>query len=588
MQWTFNRLITTGLFLTSSFSVVNQAFANQATDAIAPEQSTGVEQKQLVKAKNYMVTAANPIATEAGTNVLEQGGNAIDAMVAVQLMLGLVEPQSSGIGGGAFLVYWDSDKQALTTFDGRETAPLAATPQLFQDDKGQPLQFYDAVVGGRSVGTPGTVKLLWDTHQKYGKLQWKTLIDPVIKLAKQGFVISHRLANLIAGDAERLSRFPTTKAYFFNPDGSAKVAGTILKNPQYAQTLTAIAEHGAAAFYQGDIAKDIIDTVTNAPGNPGVLAQSDFDAYQLKQREPVCTAYQSYQVCGMGPPSSGALTVGQILAISEQYDLKGWGAESAKSWQVIADASRLAFADRGRYMADQDYVPMPTSGLLDADYLKQRASLIQVGKALSEVSAGNPPWSHAMRLSMDESIELPSTSHFNIVDKQGNVVSMTTTIENAFGSRLMVRGFLLNNELTDFSFRTHQDGIPIANRLEPGKRPRSSMAPTIMLKGGKPYMAIGSPGGSRIIGYVAQSIIAHTQWGLNIQQAINQPRLLNRFGTLDIEQGTDATRLQSELEKIGFTTEIRDLNSGLHAIRITAEGLEGAADPRREGIAIGN
>ncbi|AEX23504.1 gamma-glutamyltransferase [Vibrio sp. EJY3] len=588
MQWTFNRLVTTGLFLTSTLTLTSQALANQATDAIAPEQSTGVEQKQLKKAKNYMVTAANPIATQAGADVIEQGGNAIDAMVAVQLMLGLVEPQSSGIGGGAFLVYWDNDKQKLTTFDGRETAPLAATPQLFLDDNGQPLQFYDAVVAGRSVGTPGTVKLLWDTHQKYGKLEWKKIIQPIIKLAEQGFSISPRLASLIEGDAERLSRFPATKAYFFNPDGSPKSAGTTLKNPQYAQTLTAIAEKGAVAFYQGDIAQDIIDTVQNAPGNPGVLAQSDFNTYQIKQREPICVAYQNYDVCGMGPPSSGALTVGQILAISEHYDLKGWGSESAKSWQVIADASRLAFADRGKYMADQDYVPMPTAGLLDADYLKERASLIEVGKALPEASAGNPPWSHAMNLSMDESIELPSTSHFNIVDKQGNVVSMTTTIENAFGSRLMVRGFLLNNELTDFSFRTHQDGTPIANRLEPGKRPRSSMAPTIMLKDDKPYMAIGSPGGSRIIGYVAQTIIAHTQWDMDIQQAINQPRLLNRFGTLDIEQGTAATRLQPELEKIGFTTEIRDLNSGLHAIRITSDGLEGAADPRREGIAIGN
>ncbi|MDF4985589.1 gamma-glutamyltransferase [Vibrio parahaemolyticus] len=585
MQWTFNQLVSTGLFL--SASITHTAFANQATDAIAPEQSTGLEHKQLVKAKDYMVTAANPIATQAGADVLEQGGNAIDAMVAVQLMLGLVEPQSSGIGGGAFLVYWDGEQQKLTTYDGRETAPLAATPTLFLDDQGQPLQFYDAVVGGRSVATPGTVKLLWDTHQKYGKLEWKKIIQPVINLAEEGFAVSPRLASLIANDAERLSRFPTTKAYFFNADGSPKAEGTRLKNPEYAQTLKAIAKQGAQAFYQGDIAKDIIATVQTAVGNPGVLAQQDFDTYRVKQREPVCAAYQSYDICGMGPPSSGALTVGQILAITEQYDLKGWGPDSAKSWQVIADASSLAFADRGKYMADQDYVPMPTEGLLDKDYLKQRAELIQVGKALTKVEAGNPPWSHAMNLSMDESIELPSTSHFNIVDKQGNVVSMTTTIENAFGSRLMVRGFLLNNELTDFSFRTHQNGAPIANRLEPGKRPRSSMAPTIIMKDDQPYMAIGSPGGSRIIGYVAQAIIAHTQWDMDIQQAINQPRVLNRFGTVDLEQDSAATQLQPSLEKMGFKTEIRDLNSGLHAIRITENGLEGAADPRREGAAIG-
>ncbi|MEF1311964.1 gamma-glutamyltransferase [Vibrio mytili] len=587
MRWTFNRLVLSGLFLTSPFILTGQVRANQTSDSVAPEHSTGIEQKQIVKAKDYMVTAANPLATQAGANVLAQGGNAIDAMVAVQLMLGLVEPQSSGIGGGAFLVYWNDETQKLTTYDGRETAPLAATPTLFLDENSQPLQFYDAVVGGRSVATPGTVKLLWDTHQKYGKLDWEKIIQPIITQAEQGFKVSPRLASLIETDAERLSRFPATKAYFFNSDGSPKSEGTLLKNPEYAQTLSAIAKQGAQAFYHGDIAKDIIETVQTAPGNPGVLAQPDFDTYQIKQRDPVCAAYQSYDICGMGPPSSGALTIGQILSLTEQYDLKGWGANSIKSWQVLADASLLAFADRGKYMADQDYVPMPTEGLLDKDYLKQRAKLIQVGKALNKVEAGNPPWSHAMNLSMDESIELPSTSHFNIVDKQGNVVSMTTTIENAFGSRLMVRGFLLNNELTDFSFRTHINGTPIANRLEPGKRPRSSMAPTIMMKDKKPYMAIGSPGGSRIIGYVAQTIIAHTQWDMNIQQAINQPRLLNRFGTLDIEKGTSAINLQPEMEKMGFTTEIRDLNSGLHAIRITPDGLEGAADPRREGIAIG-
>lgn len=322
-------------------------------------------------------------------------------------------------------------------------------------------------------------------------------------------------------------------------------------------------------------------------GNPGVLAQHDFDAYQIKQRAAVCAPYQSYQVCGMGPPSSGALTVGQILALTEKYDLKGWGASSAKSWQVIGDASRLAFADRGLYMADQDYVPMPTEGLLDPGYLAQRAKLIQPGKALTSAEAGTPPWQHAMLQSPDQSIELPSTSHFNIVDRDGNVVSITTTIENAFGSRLFVRGFLLNNELTDFSFATHDNGRPIANRLEPGKRPRSSMAPTIVLHNEQPYLAIGSPGGSRIIGYVAQALIAHLQWGMDIQRAIDQPHVLNRFGETDVEQGTQAEQLKPELEKMGVKVAVRDLNSGLHAIRITAQGLEGAADPRREGVAIG-
>ncbi|MEZ8296405.1 gamma-glutamyltransferase [Vibrio splendidus] len=584
MQWKtkLTTLATSTLLFASHVS-----WANQAADSVAPEQSSGLETKQLVKANDWMVTAANPLATQAGADVLARGGNAIDAMVAVQLMLGLVEPQSSGIGGGAFLVYFDGKDKQLKTYDGRETAPLDATPRLFQDENGQPLKFYDAVVGGRSVGTPGTVQLLWDTHQKYGKLEWASLIKPIAQLAEEGFTISPRLATLIENDQQRLSRFTTTKAYFFNADGSPKTAGTQLKNPEYAATLNAISKNGAKAFYQGEISADIINTVQTAKGNPGVLAQKDFDAYSIKQREPVCSAYEIYQVCGMGPPSSGALTVGQILAMTEQFDLKSWGPNDAKSWQVLADVSRLAFADRGMYMADQDYVPMPTQGLVNTDYLQERAQLITAGKALASASSGTPPWDHAMQRSQDVSIELPSTSHFNIVDSDGNVVSMTTTIENAFGSRLMVRGFLLNNELTDFSFKTHNDGKPIANRLEPGKRPRSSMAPTIIMQDDKPYMAIGSPGGSRIIGYVAQAIIAHTQWDMDIQQAINQPHFLNRFGTLDLEKGTSAENFTPELEKMGFEVNVRDLNSGLHAIRITKDGLEGAADPRREGAAIG-
>ncbi|NOH99023.1 gamma-glutamyltransferase [Vibrio sp. 99-70-13A1] len=584
MQWKtkLSTIATSTLIFASHVS-----WANQAADSVAPEHSSGIETKQLVKAKDWMVTAANPIATQAGADVLARGGNAVDAMVAVQLMLGLVEPQSSGIGGGAFLVYWDAKGNQLKTYDGRETAPLDATPQLFQDNNGQPLKFYDAVVGGRSVGTPGTVKLLWDTHQQYGKLDWASLITPIIKVAQNGFTISPRLATLINNDQQRLSRFPTTKAYFFDADGQPKTAGTLLKNPEYAETLQSIASQGAKAFYQGDIASDIIATVQNVKGNPGVLAQKDFDTYTIKQRTPVCSAYESYQVCGMGPPSSGALTVGQILSMTEQFDLKSWGPDDAKSWQVLADASRLAFADRGMYMADQDYVPVPTQGLVSTDYLKERAQQITAGKALDSVSAGSPPWDHAMLRSQDISIELPSTSHFNIVDSDGNVISMTTTIENAFGSRLMVRGFLLNNELTDFSFKTHNNGKPIANRLEPGKRPRSSMAPTIIMQDDKPYMAIGSPGGSRIIGYVAQAIIAHTQWDMDIQEAINHPHFLNRFGTLDVEQGTQAESFKPKLEKMGFKVNVRDLNSGLHAIRITKNGLEGAADPRREGAAIG-
>ncbi|TDP00467.1 gamma-glutamyltransferase [Marinomonas balearica] len=585
-QQTLSRSLS---IICAALSVSHYTWANQAADAVAPEHSSGVHSTQLNISNDWMVTAANPIASQAGADVIQKGGSAIDAMVAIQLMLGLVEPQSSGIGGGAFLVYWDANANKLTTFDGRETAPNAATPRLFQNENGEPLKFYDAVVGGRSVGTPGTLKLLWDTHQKYGKLAWSDLIEPIAKRAESGFEISPRLATLITKDSKRLSRFPETKAYFFDEKGEPKQQGTLLKNPDYAATLRRIAADGADAFYKGKIAQDIIETVQSAPGNPGVLSQIDFDSYQIKERSPVCVAYQQYDVCGMGPPSSGALTIGQILGLTSAFPLNEWGPDAAESWQVLGDASRLAFADRGRYMADEDYVPMPTAGLLDTNYLASRANQITPKTALDSVAAGSPPWQYATTLGDDIAIELPSTSHFNVVDKDGNVVSITTTIENGFGSRLMTNGFLLNNELTDFSFKSHdKEGRPIANRLEPGKRPRSSMSPTIIMKNGKPYMAIGSPGGSRIIGYVAQSIIAHTQWGMDIQSAINLPHILNRFGTMDLEKGTDAERHKAALETMGFKVNIRDLNSGLHAIRITDDGqLEGAADPRREGTAIG-
>lgn len=572
--------------IASQLAFVSAANANQTTDQIAPEHATGLEQKSLITAKNWMVSAANPHASQVGADILKQGGSAIDAMVAVQLVLGLVEPQSSGIGGGAFLVYWDEKNKRLTSYDGRETAPRDVTPTLFQNEKGEPLQFFDAVVGGRSVGTPGTIKLLWDTHQQYGKLDWKKIIEPAIHIAEHGFAISPRLAALIEKDQDRLARFPTTKAYFLHNDGSPKKAGETLKNPEYATTLQAIANQGEQAFYSGDIAKDIVKTVQTA-SNPGVLSLHDFDSYRTIERKPVCSEYQQFDVCGMGPPSSGALTLNQILSITSHFDLAKLGADNPQSWQIIGEASRLAFADRGRYIADSDFVPMPTEGLLDPDYLKQRAALIKPNQALTTVSAGEPPWSYAMTLADDESIELPSTSHFSIVDKEGNVVSITASIENAFGSRLMVRGFMLNNELTDFSFRTHNKGTPIANRIEPGKRPRSSMAPTIIMKDDEPYMAIGSPGGSRIIGYVAKTIIAHTQWDMDIQQAVNQPHLINRFGAFDVEAGTSAVNYQQPLEKMGYKVNVRDLNSGVHAIRITDDGLEGAADPRREGRAIG-
>ena len=566
----------------------HRAHAQDIADSVAPEFSSGITQKQLVKAKKQMVVAANPHASKAGLAVLQKGGNAIDAMVAVQTVLGLVEPQSSGLGGGAFLVYFDAEKQRLTTYDGRETAPKAATADMFLDATGQPIYFFDAVIGGLSVGTPGTVKLLHQTHKKYGKLAWADVIEPAIKLAEEGFKVSPRLHALITRSAESLYRFKTTRNYFLSEEGVPLFIGTVIKNKEYANTLRAISTGGADAFYKGELAKRIVDTVQNAQGNPGRLSLEDLESYEIVEREPVCLNYRSYDVCGMGPPSSGALTVGQILGLVEAYDLKSYGAGSPESWRLIGDATRLAFADRSLYMADSDFVKMP-KGLLNQTYLWERTQTLIDDNALTddEVFPGKPPFDHTMLLAPDNSLELPSTSHFSIVDAAGNVVSMTTTIENGFGSRLMVGGFLLNNELTDFSFVPEVDAKPVANAIEPGKRPRSSMAPTIVMKDGKPILAIGSPGGSRIIPYVAKTLIAWMDWDMDIQQAIELPHLLNRFGTYDLEKGTAAEKLAPALEALGFKTEIRDLTSGLHGIEITPQGLEGGADVRREGVALG-
>ncbi|MFS4580872.1 gamma-glutamyltransferase [Phaeobacter sp. C3_T13_0] len=599
-----NKKLIAGAWI-AALGVATPLMAQEAADAVAPEGAAETADAGFaaiseevaaairaksegtpVEADNWMVAAANPHAVVAGAEVLRAGGTAADAMVAVQTVLGLVEPQSSGLGGGAFLVWYDAATGEVTTLDGRETAPLAATPKLFQNDAGEPLKFYDAVVGGLSVGTPGTPALLEAAHRRWGRASWPSLFTAAIDLADDGFAVSPRLAELIEGDADRLSRWSETADYFL-PDGTPLAVGATLKNPAYANTLRHLAADGARGFYTGSIAEAITSAVRGAEGNPGVLSAMDLALYQVKERPAVCVAYHTFDACGMGPPSSGALTVGQILGMLGNYDLAEMGADNPDAWRLIGDASRLAFADRGRYMADSDFVPMPTQGLVAQDYLGKRAALLSGDDALPEVSAGTPEFDHALMLADDESIELPSTSHISIVDQYGNVLSMTTTIENGFGSRLMAAGFLLNNELTDFSFRTHRDGVPIANRLEPGKRPRSSMAPTIVLKDGKPVLAVGSPGGSRIIGYVAKTIIAWADWGMDVQQAVALPHAVNRFGTYDVEAGTSAEEMAQPLTDMGFEVNIRDLTSGLHVIEI-GKSLKGGADPRREGIALGD
>ena len=551
-----------------------------------PEAATGVYQQQLVSAKHYMVSAAHPMATQAGLNILAKGGSAVDAAIAVQVMLGLVEPQSSGIGGGAFMLHWQAKQQKLTGFDGRETAPKATDGLLFSHN-GATMNWRDAYVGGKSVGVPGVVAMLHSAHQQYGKLAWAELFSDTIAAAEQGFKVSSRTARQLAmGWNKGVSQFYESKEYFF-PAGKVVTEGDVLKNPAYAATLKAIAANGPDAFYLGALASAISERVQTAPVNPGNMTPADLAAYRAIERDAVCIPYRVYKVCGMAPPSSGGIAVLQMLGILQHVDMAKLAPGSVQATHLLAQAAKLAFADRERYLADPAFVNVPVAGMLSADYLAARAALINPDKAGATAEAGMPAGAPALQSA--KSPELPNTSHFSIVDAAGNAVSMTTSIENVFGSGLMVGGFMLNNQLTDFSLAPTQHGYLVANRVEAGKRPRSSMAPMMVFDAqGKLLLVIGSPGGSRIINYVAQSIIAVLDWKLDVQQAINLPRITHRNDYLALEKGTELATQAGVLEDMGYKVQLQDLNSGLHAIMLGTNGLQGAADPRREGLAAGN
>ena len=537
-----------------------------------------------VVASNWMVVTANPYASDAGANILSRGGTAADAMVAVQTVLGLVEPQSSGMGGGGFLVWYDATSGELTTLDGRETAPFAATERLFQDDTGEPIKFWDAVIGGRSVGVPGMPALIEVAHSKWGKLPWKDLFKRAASLADRGFVVSHRLSGLLATEQQRMSSSIDAFSYFF-PKGKSLSQGTLLINREYGNLMRRLAEHGSDIFYSGPTASSIVATIRVGNENPGLITLADLANYTIKERPAICTKFRSYDVCGMGPPSSGAIGVGQILGMINAYPVGKM--RDPQTLRLIGDATRLAFADRGRYLADADFVYVPSTELVDEQYLRSRASLLNKNIAIPKVAAGEPIASLSQRRAPDLSIEQQSTTHVSIVDTYGNVLSLTSSIENAFGSRLMTNGFLLNNQLTDFSFKSSFNGVPVANRVEGGKRPRSSMAPTIVLQDGKPVLVIGSPGGSRIISYVANTIVAILDWGLDVQKAVSQPHAVNRFGTYEIEKATRLIEIKNSLKELGYDVTERSLNSGLNVIMIQNGSLFGGSDPRREGIAIG-
>lgn len=537
--------------------------------------------------EHYVVASANPMATHAGKVILERGGTAIDAAVAVEAVLGLVEPQSSGLGGGAFLLYYDAKTRKLTSYDGREIAPAATRPDQFLGPDGMPKPFMEQVVGGKSVGVPGLVPMLALAQNEHGRLPWKDLFAPAIDLADNGFTVGARLNRLI-GLMPTLRTQDAARKYFFTPDGTPLVVGTQKRNPEYAQTLQTLAAD-PKAMQSGPIAAAIVDTVVHAPKNPQAMTMEDLAAYVPRERAPVCARYHVFRICSMGPPSSGGTTVLATMVMLERFDLHTLGVKSAESWHLIAEAERLAYADRAQYVADPDFVRVPTQGLIDPGYLKQRSLLIDPERAAQgERAPGIPPMAQKSGAA-DTSYEFPSTSHFTIVDRYGDVASMTATVENAFGSNLMVDGFVLNNQLTDFSPLPTKDGKPVVNAAAPGKRPMSSMSPVIVFDDrGQIVMGVGSPGGRRIIGYVVKTLVAALDWNMPMQEAIDLPNVLNLNGPTEIEAGPTVAPLATALEAKGHTVKLmQGEESGLHGFHVVAAGFDAGADRRREGTVEG-
>jgi gamma-glutamyltranspeptidase/glutathione hydrolase len=512
-------------------------------------------------------------------------------VIAAQLVLGLVEPQSSGIGGGAFMLVHDAKRARLHAYDGRETAPAAATPARFLKADGSPESFDDVVATGLAIGVPGVMRVLELAHAKHGKLRWASVFEPAIALAERGFPVSPRLANAVAADPH-LANHPRAFAYFHDASGRPVAAGTLLRNPAYAATLRTLARDGAGAFYRGAIADDIVDTVRGHPRRSGDLTHADLAGYRAIEREPLCGRYRRYRVCGMPPPSSGGTTVLAILGILEPYDLASMGVESFWSVHFASEAGRLAYADRSAYVGDPAFVDVP-AGLIDPAYLRGRSRLVSTTGSMGRAAPGDPPresWARKVAYAPADAVEAPSTSHLSIVDADGNAVSMTTTIEDGFGSRTMTAGgFLLNNQLTDFSFAPTMAGRPVANRVEPGKRPRSSMAPTIVYDtAGRVFLVVGSPGGPAIINYVAKAIVAVLDWRLDPQAAVALPNFGSRNGPTELESGTAVTELAPKLRALGHDVAVVPFNSGTQAIVRTRDGWMGGADPRREGTVRGD
>lgn len=579
MFFKFNTVLALSIFSQTLFAS-NSELPREVRE---PEAATGHSAKHQVMGEQFMVAAANPYAAKAGRTILAKGGSAVDAAIATQLVLTLVEPQSSGIGGGTFMMVYDKKNQHLTSFDGRETAPSNADENLFLDDHGKAVRWIEAVVGGRSVGVPGVLHAFARAHKQYGNLDWASLFKPAIELAEQGFIVSPRLHSLLAKQINPgVTQLPVIRDYFF-PKGKPLAVGTVKKNPPLARLYRDIAMHGTDAFYKGNNAKQLVAAVQNSTVAPGTLALTDLARYQSQQRDAVCTPYHQYKVCSMAPPSSGGVAVLQILALLEDKKMAQYKPNQEQALHYFTQASRLAFADRNVYMGDPAFNDIPTQELLAPNYIKKRAQLISEKDV--HATAGEP--TEKLSYAIDDAYELPSTTHVSVVDSQGNAVSMTSSIEMAFGSTVMVNGYILNNQLTDFALSPRKNGKLMANRVEPGKRPRSSMSPVMVFnQDGSLRLVVGSPGGSRIINYVAQVVIGVLDWQLTAQQAIDLPRITNRNNYTSLEKGTDIVKNAKALNKRGHNVRIVDLNSGLHSVEIIDGKLYGGADPRREGVAL--
>lgn len=539
-------------------------------------------------APHHMIAAANPFAAEAGREMLRAGGSSVDAAIAAQAVLTLVEPESSGIGGGAFLMLWDPAQKKVTSFDGRETAPASARPGMFLDAAGKPRPHGEAIPGGLSVGTPGVLAMLYMAHEKYGRLPWAKLFEPAIRLSQDGFPVGRKLARTLRAVPQALWS-PEVKAYFTKADGQVVGEGDILKNPELAATLRLIARGGPAVFYQGPLASAMADKVQQAPRNPGGLSVADLAAYHAVERAPVCAPYRVWRICSMAPPSSGGIAVVQILAMLERFSVADLQPGTLKGVHLFAQASRLAFADRAAYLGDPAFVNIPMAGLLDRHYLADRSRLIDPARDMGQAVAGTPPGAPAVLVPQHIN-EVGGTSHMSIVDDRGVAVAMTTTVESYFGAQMMVGGFFLNNQLTDFSFDPLRDGKPAANAPAPGKRPLSSMSPTLVFDArGHFLLAVGSPGGPAIIPYVSGALLALLDGRMNPAAAAALPHVVEMNGPLLLEKDDGLSSLVPALEAMGYAVKASASEvSGLHIVEKVKGGYRGAADPRRDGVAVGD